>query len=122
MIGMASTRISVLRGTKVNADGDIVDDNESVAASGIPAGLSELALPFRDWFSAESTRDPRHVRRVVARMPNQKHLQDYYGVAVEETDRIKDEVTGLIYLVDRVVQQQGYSHTPDLRVVLKRSS
>jgi hypothetical protein len=120
VIGFAGTRVSILRGTRVNDAGDIVDDNSTPAATGIPAEILEIALPFRDWFQTEAGKTQRHIRHLVARMPHATIQQRRWGVVVKRTDRLLDEADGLIYLVDRVVQQRGYAHSPDMRLVIRR--
>lgn len=109
MLARATTRVSVLRGTTVDAFGD-EQDASTVAASGIPASLIEQTR-------VATTRDdptPRVIRYTVGRVPP--------GTDVTEDDRIKDEVTEEVYIVTAVSTNANPAMAQPLRLDLKRTT
>lgn len=109
MQAIATTRISVLRGTSVDAYGDEVDIDTPVA-SGIPASLTEQSRRV-------TTRDdptPRIVRYTVARVAA--------GTDIQDLDRVRDERTGAVYIVDAVSSMANPAVTPDIRLDLRRTT
>lgn len=89
MIGPATTTVSILRGTAENADGDLVD-NPTAVVTGVTASIRELTRLNRTEASQRSQTVRSFLIRVALR------------TGVQPADRIKDERTGLIYLVDWV--------------------
>lgn len=108
MIALATTRVSVLRGTATDAFGDVADTT-TVHASGIPASLIESG---RQAFNPV-TGVPRILRTHVARLPP--------GTDLTETDRLKDEQTGAIYIVASVTRNANPVCAQDLRADLIRT-
>ncbi|MBA5222225.1 hypothetical protein [Streptomyces griseoaurantiacus] len=106
MRALANTTISVLRGTTTDEFGDETD-NASVAASGIPCSLVEQV---RQAFTPESP-TPRVVRYTIGRVNA--------DTDVREDDRVKDEYTGRVYIVQAVSQTGGLGMVNDLRLDLK---
>jgi hypothetical protein len=109
MQAIATTRISILRGTTRDAWGD-EQDTDTPVASGIPASLTEQSRRV-------TTRDdptPRIVRYAVARVAA--------GTDVTDQDRIRDERTGAIYSVDAVSSMANPAVTADLRLDLRRTT
>lgn len=109
MIATATTSISVLRGTSVDAFNDEVDTN-TVAASGIPASLVEQTRRV-------TTRDdptPRIIRYAVGRVTA--------GTDVTDQDRIRDERTGATYIVEAVSSMNSAAVAADLRLDLRRTT
>jgi hypothetical protein len=109
MQAIATTRISVLRGTTTDAYGDEQDTNTAVA-SGIPAALTEQSRRV-------TTRDdptPRIVRYAVARVTA--------GTDIQDQDRVRDERTGAVYIVDAVSSMANPAAAPDLRLDLRRTT
>jgi hypothetical protein len=87
MIGQAATTVSVLRGTEISEDGDVIDGGNAVA-TGVPALIRELAADNR----TEATDSPRTIRQYMVSVPN--------STDVRPGDRIRDERTGDVYAVD----------------------
>jgi len=109
MQAIATTRISILRGTGVDAYGDEVDI-DTPHATGIPASLTEQSRRV-------TTRDdptPRIVRYTIARVPA--------GTDITDQDRVKDERTGAIYAVDAVSSMANPVAVADLRIDLRRTT
>ena len=108
-VAIATTTISVLRGTTTDAYGD-EQDTYTPIATGVPASLTEQTRRV-------TTRDdptPRVVRYAVARVAA--------GTDVIDQDRVRDERTGAVYIVDAVSQMANPALTPDLRLDLRRTT
>lgn len=108
-VAIATTRISILRGTTTDAYGD-EQDTDTPIATGIPASLTEQSRRV-------TTRDdptPRIVRYAVARVSA--------GTDVTDQDRVKDERTGAVYIVDAVSSMANPALTADLRLDLRRTT
>ena len=103
---IANTRVTVLRGTTVDAFGDEVDTSTEVAVD-IAASLVEQSR------TATTREDPtpRVVHYTVGRLP--------WGTDVTEDDRLRDQRTGRVYIVTAVSRPSGIGIVPDLRVDLK---
>lgn len=82
----ANTTVTVLRGTTENQFGDTIDDNTPFI-TGLPATLIETGKQVQD----PSTPTPRTIRQIYCSVPQ------YAGVL--NTDRIKDESTGDVYII-----------------------
>lgn len=109
MLSVATTTLTVYRGTSTDAYGD-EQDNDTVAASGIPASLVEQTRRV-------TTRDdptPRIVRYAVGRVTA--------GTDITDQDRIKDEHTGAVYIVDAVSSMTNAAVAADLRLDLRRTT
>lgn len=109
MIAQANTRISVLRGTSVDVFGDEIDTDTPVA-TGIPASIVEQTRRV-------TTRDdptPRIVRYAVGRVTA--------GTDITDQDRLRDESTGAVYIVDAVSQMTSAAVAADLRLDLRRTT
>jgi len=109
MIAAATTSISVLRGTSTNAWGDEIDTDTAVH-TGIPASLIEQTRRV-------TTRDdptPRIVRYAVGRVTA--------GTDITDQDRIRDERTGAIYIVEAVSAMNSAAVAADLRLDLRRTT
>lgn len=106
MIARANTKVSILRGTTTNAQGDVVDGTTVVTAD-IPASLLESSR--RTYLPAEgATRVPRtHVLRLT------------HGTDVRKDDRIKDQTTNRIYQILDLNDNPGSpAHMPDIVIQL----
>jgi len=106
---IATTWVTVLRGTQGDQFGDLIDlptEAGSDAQTRIPASLIEATRNIFD--PASGT--PRVVRSTVCRIQS--------GVDVTEDDRIRDERTGRIYAVNAVTEQQAIGFTPGIRLDL----
>lgn len=109
MLALATTTISVLRGTATDAYGD-EQDTDTVVYSGIPAAITEQSRRV-------TTRDdptPRIVRYPVGRVTA--------GTDIQDQDRIRDDRTGAVYIVDAVSQMANPAVAADLRLDLRRTT
>lgn len=109
MQAIATTRVAILRGTSTDEYSDEVD-NDTVAASGIPASLTEQTRRV-------TTRDdptPRIVRYTVARLPA--------GTDIRDQDRLRDQTTGATYIVDTTSTMTNPALAVDIRVDLRRTT
>ena len=108
-VAIATTTIAILRGTSTDAWGD-EQDTGTPHATGIPAALTEQTRRV-------TTRDdptPRIVRYAVARVSA--------GTDVTDQDRVQDERTGAVYIVDAVSSMANPALTADLRLDLRRTT
>lgn len=109
MQAIATTTISVLRGTTTDDFGDVAD-TDTVVARGVPAALTEQSRRV-------TTRDdpaPRVIRSAVARVAA--------GTDVNDQDRIKDERTGATYIVDATSRMANPALQVDIRLDLRRTT
>jgi hypothetical protein len=106
---IATTTVSILGG--VTADDGFGDsaDNATVSASGVPASILEQerrTTGYRDGM-------PRVVRYVTGRLPA--------GTAVTEDNRILDENTGQIYIIDSIAKPAFFVGVGGLKLALTRT-
>lgn len=109
MLARATTTISVLRGTSTDGYGDDID-TDTPFATGIPASLVEQTRRV-------TTRDdatPRIVRYAVGRVTA--------GTDITDQDRLRDEQTGAVYIVDAVSAMNSAAAAADLRLDLRRTT
>ena len=109
MLARATTTLTVYRGTTTDAYGD-EQDTSTVVHTGIPASLVEQTRRV-------TTRDdptPRIVRYAVGRVTS--------GTDITDQDRILDERTGGIYIVDAVSALNSAAVSADLRLDLRRTT
>lgn len=121
MLCLATTTVSLLAGTSVNAAGDVVD-SATPSATGIPASI--VALPLsrvqtsrRGLIAAFGSdrvdgKRPRDIRSYIVRVPA--------GTVVSAGNRWLDERTGTIYLVDGLGETQGLTRVTDLATYCRR--
>lgn len=109
MITRANTTVAVLRGTTTDDYGDPVDSNTEVA-TGIPASILERR---RDTTTPDDGQ-PRTVIFYTGRVP--------YGTDLQEGDRIKDERTSEVYVIDDHTRTENPLIKPDVRLDLRRVS
>lgn len=107
MIAPANTTVAVLGGTTTNYAGDVVDAATAIV-TGVPAFLSER--------SRTATRpvdgNPRTVRYATARVP--------VGTAVVKDNRVRDERTSAVYLVQSVYTPRDQQYPADMQLELTR--
>lgn len=108
MTALATTRVSVLRGTTTDVFGDEIDAS-TVRASGIPASLIEASRQAQQ----PVTGTPRIIRSHVCRVPP--------GTDVTEDDRIRDDMTSEVYIVVSVTRNANPVMAQPLRLDLKRT-
>lgn len=109
MLALATTTLTVYRGTTTDAYGD-EQDTDLPVHTGIPASLTEQSRRV-------TTRDnptPRIVRYTVARVTA--------GTDITDQDRVVDERTGAVYIVDAVSQMANPALASDLRLDLRRTT
>lgn len=104
---VATTLISVLRGSTVDEFDDEVD-GATVIAIGIPAAIVEQSRTVR----TESDPTPRAVSYYLGRVK--------YGTDIKAEDRIKDEKTNQVYIVDDVHTVANPFMVNDVRIELRR--
>lgn len=106
----ANTSVTVLRGTTTNWAGDEVDASVAVIEH-LPVTLAETGKTVQDPSSAT----PRTIRQITCIVPA------YAGVL--NTDRIRDEATGDVYIVLATTRPPTIIGAPTDRVLdLKRVS
>ncbi len=109
MQAIATTTLTVLRGTTTDGYGD-EKDTDTPVATGVIASLTEQSRRV-------TTRDdptPRIVRYAVARVPA--------GTDIRDQDRVRDERTGAVYIVDAPSSMANPAMTVDLRLDLRRTT
>ena len=107
MQGLATTQVSVLRGTSTDEFGDEIDAATPVATS-IPAAVVESSKVVLD----QATQTPRTVRTVTCVLPS--------WASVLNTDRIQDQATGLTYIIETVETQPSLGYPGDQVLGLRR--
>ncbi|MCX5365943.1 hypothetical protein OG864_45415 [Streptomyces sp. NBC_00124] len=107
-MNLATTTVSILRGTTEDEFGDEADTATTLAV-GIPASLIEATRTAMEPVSGT----PRIIRTHVCRLPP--------AVDVTENDRIKDEQTNEIYIVVAVTKNSNPVLAQPLRADLKRT-
>lgn len=109
MLALATTTVTVYRGTSTDAYGDEQDTN-TVVHTGIPASIVEQTR-------RTSTRDdptPRVIRYAVGRVTA--------GTDITDQDRLLDERTGVVYIVEAVSSMASAAVAADLRLELRRTT
>lgn len=109
MLAVATTTLSVLRGTTTDAYGD-EQDTSTVVQTGVRAALTEQARRV-------TTRDdptPRIVRYAVGRVTA--------GTDITDQDRVRDERTGAVYIVEAVSSMANPAVAADIRLDLRRTT
>lgn len=109
MLALATTTLTVYRGTSTDAYGDEQDTN-TVVHTGIPASLVEQTR-------RTTTRDdptPRVIRYTVGRVTA--------GTDITDQDRLLDERTGAVYIVEAVSSMASAAVAADLRLELRRTT
>lgn len=107
MIAIPTTTVSILGGSASSDFGDPIEGT-TVAASGIPASIVE----GRQTVATESDPQARVVRYYTGRLPN--------GTEVNDSQRIRDDVTGDIYSIDNVTRPRNPVIPQDVRLDLRR--
>lgn len=109
MFALATTTITVYRGTTSDTWGD-EQDTDTPVYTGIVASVTEQSRRV-------TTRDdptPRIVRYAVGRVTA--------GTDITDQDRILDERTGAVYIVDAVSSMNSPVVAADLRLDLRRTT
>jgi hypothetical protein len=107
---LANTKVAILRGQTTDAFGDPVDSEETVQVD-IPASISET----RSQTILMSDGRPQQVRFLVGRLPA--------SIEVREGDRIHDQETGFVYIVDAIdLEARSFVMNSGGRLDLRRVS
>lgn len=109
MLALATTTVTVYRGTSTDAYGD-EQDTDTVVHTGIPASIVEQTR-------RTTTRDdptPRVIRYAVGRVTA--------GTDITDQDRLLDERTGVVYIVEAVSSMASAAVAADLRLELRRTT
>jgi len=109
MLGLANASVSVLRGTDTDDFGDETDASTAVA-TGVPAAVVESSKVVLD----QATQTPRTVRSLTCVMPSWADVLD--------TDRLQDQATGRIYIIESVERQPSLGYPGDQVLTLKRDT
>jgi hypothetical protein len=107
VLTIPTTTVSLLAGTTATDYGDEVDSNTAVA-TGVPASIIE----GREVVATESDAQARVIRYYTGRVP--------VGTAVDSGQRIKDERSNQIYLIDNVTGPTNPAVPMDIRLDLRR--
>lgn len=109
MYALASALVSILRGTTTNQWGDQTDDPAASAiAVGVPACIEVTNTNAFD----PTTQQIRTIRTISGSIQS--------DTDITETDRLRDDASGAIYIVESVTQRGGPGFTGDLELVLKQ--
>ena len=114
MYTLANTKVTILRGTTYDDQGDIEDDG-AIIATGVLAQINAARVGtfgVRVFEPASGT--PSTVRLFEGVFPS--------GTDLQNTDQVQDEATGHIYEVVSVIDTQWENLQPDLNAVLKRTT
>lgn len=110
MKARATTTITILTtSTTENGLGDEVE-NTIVAASGVPASIIEQDRSIYD----NNSETPRRIRQITGRVAS--------NVTITESNRVKDERTGTVYLVRAVSDLGNPVRNVDRRLDLTRTT
>lgn len=107
MIATPTTTVTILGGSSDSDYGDVLDSDEP-AGTGIPASIVE----GRQIVTTESDAQARAIRYYTGRLP--------HGTVVNDSQRIRDEVTGEVYVIDNVTQPRNPVMEQDVRLDLRR--
>lgn len=109
MQAIATTTLTVLRGTTTDAYGD-EQDTDTPVATGVIAALTEQSRRV----TTRENPTPRIVRYAVARVPA--------GTDIRDQDRVRDERTGATYIVEAPSSMANPAMAADLRLDLRRTT
>lgn len=107
MKARANTTVTILRGVTVDSFGDQAD-TARVVAKEVTASIIEQGKTVTTAVDGSV----RQVRRIIGRLPA--------GTDIRSTDRIRDERTGRVYLVDSDVEPENAVRRNDIRLDLRR--
>lgn len=105
--GVYTTTVTILGGSSQDGYGDTVEGVDAIA-TGVPMSINE----GRQVVATEGQAQARTVRYYTGRAP--------HGLQVDDTQRIRDERTGDIYLIDNVSRPSHAAVPQDTRLDLRR--
>jgi hypothetical protein len=100
-------RVTIMRGTDANAYGDESDVGVPIY-TGVPAALAETSQTA---FDSASERQ-QIIRTVTCTVPN--------WADVLTTDTLRDETTGLYYMIESIEAQPGIGYYPPPKILTLR--
>lgn len=109
MTYIPTTTVAILRGSTTDDHGDEVEST-TAAYEGLPASIMERT---RRVFGANEQQD-RTVRLATGRLPA--------GTDVRDSDRIRDERTGHVYVIDGLTENSSPVHATDVVMELRRTT
>lgn len=112
MLTWATTTVTILSGEATDEFGDATDGT-TVAASGVPASLIEQSRTLRD----PTDPAPRVVRFTTCRIP-----PTTAGLAITSDNRIRDEKTNAVYIIDSITPPSNPAWPQDIRLDLRRTT
>jgi hypothetical protein len=107
VITTPTTTITILSGSSSSEWGDDIE-GEIERVTGLPGAIHEGALKVQ----TESDPQARAVRFYTGRLP--------HGTQIATNERLRDELTGVIYAVDAVTTPVNPALPQDVRVDLRR--
>ncbi len=111
MYALASTTASIVRGTTTDQWGDEIDDpNAAAVATNVPVCIEVTNTNAYD----PTTQQIRTIRTISGAIQS--------DTDITESDRLRDDATGVIYIVEQVTQRMGPGFVGDLELVLKQVS
>jgi len=109
LYAIASTTCSILRGTTTNQWGDVIDDpNAAVIATGVSVALDVTNTQAFD----PTTQQIRLIRSIRGAIQSDTDIR--------ENDRLRDDTSGVVYMVESVTDTLGPGYVGDLELVLKQ--
>lgn len=108
MIATPTTTVTILGSETSQSDYGDVLDSETPAGTGIPANI----LEGRQVVATESDQQARVIRYYTGRLP--------YGTVVTGNNRLRDDVTGDVYVIDNVSRPANPVIPQDVRLDLRR--
>lgn len=110
MRARATTTVTILRGDTTNSYGDTVSDNTTPIASGVIAAIQEQNR--RVYLPAEGA--TRIIRTYTGKLPPTTNVQ--------KLDRLRDERTNVVYLINELHQADNPAISLDISVELSRTT
>jgi hypothetical protein len=107
MIATPTTTVTIIGGVSESDYGDVLDSDEA-ATAGIPASIIE----GRQVVATESDPQARIIRYYTGRLP--------HGTVINKSQRIRDDRTSAVYLVDNVTVPANPIIPQDVRLDLRR--
>lgn len=108
MIATPTTTVTILGSETSQTDFGDVLDSDTPAGTGIPANIMEGRVVV----ATESDQQARVIHYYTARLPN--------GTVVTGSNRLRDDVTGEIYVIDYVTRPANPVIPQDVRLDLRR--
>lgn len=106
MLVPPSTFVTISRGTVVDDYGDPADINSLPIATDVPAAIGRSSVTSQN----DASGTPRQISTLSCVVPR--------GTDVQQDDRLTDQVSGVIYNVDKVNQGTNYGFTADTVLTL----